>query len=122
MSKTTRKWFAAALACVLLCAALALPAYGNSAESYWEGVSASGALITDGECPLVVEHETLTFDIGEFPSSHYSSVEEFLSYNASVTAEYTFYNPSDLTVKANLLFPFGVEPYYGQFFDYESLE
>ena len=122
MSKTTRKWFAAALVCVLLCAALVLPAYGNSAESYWEGVSASGVLITDGECPLVVEHETLTFDIGEFPSSHYGSVEDFLSYNASVTAEYTFYNPSDLTVTANLLFPFGVEPYYGQFFDYGSLE
>ena len=55
MSKTTRKLFAAALACVLLFALFALPVFGNSAEAYWEGVSATGVLITDGECPLVVE-------------------------------------------------------------------
>ena len=118
MSKTIRKILTAALACVLLCAVMVLPAYGNSAESYWEGVSASGVLITDGECPLVVEHETLTFDIAAFPTL-YADNE---AYDASVTAEYTFYNPSDLTVTAKLLFPFGINPYYAEHYDPETGE
>ena len=122
MSKTTRKILTAALACVLLFALFALPVFGNSAEAYWEGVSATGVLITDGECPLVVEHETLTFDIGAFPSNHYSSIEDYLAYDASVTAEYIFYNPSDLTVTAKLLFPFGINPYYAEHYDPETGE
>ena len=117
MKHKTFKRIFAALACVLLCAVMVLPAYGNSAQSYWEGVSASGVLTTDGECPLVVEHETLTFDIGAFPSNHYSSIEDYLAYDASVTAEYTFYNPSDMTVTAKLLFPFGINPQYGEIYD-----
>ena len=118
MSKTIRKILTAALVCVLLCAVMVLPAYGNSAESYWEGVSATGVLITDGECPLVVEHETLTFDIAAFPTL-YADNE---AYDASVTAEYTFYNPSDLTVTAKLLFPFGINPYYAEHYDHETGE
>lgn len=101
----------------LLCVLAILPASANSAPSYWEGVSASGVLTTDGECPLVVEHETLTFDIETFPSNHYSSIEDYLAYDASVTAEYTFYNPSDMTVTAKLLFPFGINPQYGEIYD-----
>ena len=117
MKHKTFKRIFAALACVLLCALAVFPASANSAPSYWQGVSASGVLTTDGECPLVVEHETLTFDIGAFPSNHYSSIEDYLAYDASVTAEYTFYNPSDMTVTAKLLFPFGINPQYGEIYD-----
>ncbi len=102
----------------LLCVLAVMPVSANSAQSYWEGVSTSGVLTTDGECPLVVEHETLTFDIAEFPSPHVYNE----SYNASVTAEYTFYNPSDMTVTANLLFPFGIDPYYTEYYDSEKGE
>lgn len=118
MSKSTRKICFASIICVLLCALTVLPAFANSAQSYWEGVSTTGVLTTDGECPLVVEHETLTFDIAEFPSPY--TYNE--SYNASVTAEYTFYNPSDMTVTANLLFPFGIDPYYTEYYDAEKGE
>ena len=117
MKHKTFKRIFAALACVLLCALAVFPASANSAPSYWQGVSASGVLTTEGECPLVVEHETLTFDIGAFPSNHYSSIEDYLAYDASVTAEYTFYNPSDMTVTAKLLFPFGINPQYGVIYD-----
>lgn len=113
-----RKTIFAGAVCIALCALMMLPAFANSAESYWEGVSASGVLVTDGECPLVVEHETLTFDIAAFPSP-YGSTEE---YDASVSAEYTFYNPSDMTVTANLLFPFGIDPYYMERYDPEKGE
>ena len=115
--KTIRGIAAGAMA-ILLCVLAALPASANSAESYWEGVGATGVLVTDGECPLVVEHETLTFDIAELPSP-YADNE---AYSASVTAEYTFYNPSDMTVTANLLFPFGIDPYYAKHYDPETGE
>ncbi len=122
MSKQTRKICFVSAICVLLCALTILPTSANSAQSYWEGVSTSGVLTTEGECPLVVEHETLTFDIGAFPSNLYGSIEDYLAYDASVTAEYTFYNPSDMTVTANLLFPFGITPYYGEIYDSEKGE
>ena len=115
MKNKPNKLFAVLALALLLCMLAALPASANSAESYWEGVSASGVLTTDGECPLVVEHETLTFRIAQFPSP-YSNNE---GYGASVTAEYTFYNPSDMTITANLLFPFGVDPYYMERYDPE---
>ena len=87
--------------------------FANSAQSYWEGVDRAGAIITDGESPIVVERELLTFDVQEFPKNYYRDEAEFLAYPGKVTAEYTFYNPSDLTVNAKLLFPFGREPWYG---------
>lgn len=87
--------------------------FANSAQSYWEGVDRAGAIVTDGESPIVVEHELLTFDLQEFPQNYYRDEAEFLAYPGKVTAEYTFYNPSDLTVTAKLLFPFGREPWYG---------
>ena len=117
MSKPTRKICFVSVIGVLLCALAVFPASANSAPSYWQGVSASGVLTTEGECPLVVEHETLIFDIEEFPSNHYGSAEDYLAYDASVTAEYTFYNPSDMTVTAKLLFPFGINPQYGEIYD-----
>ena len=37
-----RKTIFAGAVCIALCALMVLPAFANSAESYWEGVSASG--------------------------------------------------------------------------------
>ncbi len=105
------------LAVLLLAGVLLVPANANSAQSKWEGVDQSGAIIVDGDSPIVVEKEVLTFDLQEFVQSYYHEVEEFLAYTGKVTAEYTFYNPSDMTVTATLLFPFGCEPQYGIFYD-----
>ncbi|MBE6942986.1 MAG: hypothetical protein E7453_01815 [Ruminococcaceae bacterium] len=85
----------------------------NSAQSYWEGVDRTGAIVTSGESPIVVEKELLTFDLQEFPQPHYWEEAEFLAYSGKVTAAYTFHNPSELTVSAKLLFPFGAIPWYG---------
>ncbi len=84
----------------------------NSAQSWFEGVDSLGLVMPDKESPIVVEHELLTFDIREFPQTYYKTLEDYLAYNANVTAEYTFYNPSEYTVKAKLLFPFGNRPIY----------
>ena len=102
----------AILLVLLLLLGSAVPASANSAQSYWEGVDRAGAIITDGESPIVVEHEKLTFDVQEFPQNFYSDEEDFLAYTGKVTAQYTFYNPSQLTVTAKLLFHFGREAWY----------
>ncbi len=103
------------LLCVpMLFSALVLPVFANSAQKYFLGVDATGAVIKGSASPIIVEHERLTFDIGEFPKSYYETQEEYLEYNAKVTAEYTFYNPSEYTVTAKLLFPFGNTPWYIQ--------
>lgn len=87
-------------------------AYANSAQSTFFGVDATGAMMADSESPVVVEKERLVFDLNEFPSNFYETAEEFLGYGGKVTAEYTFYNPSQYTVTSKLLFPFGKTPDY----------
>ena len=96
-----------------------VPAAANSAQTRWRGTNSAGAILTDETCPIIVEHEVLSFDIQEFPQNHYSVAGDFMNYTGSVTAEYTFYNPSDYTVNATLVFPFGTYPDYGGIYDYE---
>lgn len=109
--------------CVLLSLSLlAAPASANSAQTQWRGTDATGAIVTGEDCPLVVEHELLTFDIGQFPESHYREVSDYLSYTGKVTAEYTFHNPSDYSVNATLVFPFGAIPDYGHMYNRETGE
>lgn len=93
---------------------LTLPASANSAQTGWSGVTATGTIITDQNCPIVVESELLTFDINEFPKERYgqNDTDEYLAYNGRVTAQYTFYNPADYAVTATLAFPFGELPEY----------
>lgn len=114
-----------AILCVALLLSLAVtPAYANSAQSRWEGVDATGAIMPDQDSPIVVEKERLSFDIQQFPQSYYISEAEYLAYTPKVTAEYTFYNPSQYTVTATLLFPFGNPPIYadGTYDDTEKFD
>ena len=111
---------ASAASIFLLLALLAIPVSANSAQTQWEGTNATGAIVTGDDCPIVVEHELLTFDIGQFPESYYREVSDYLSYSGSVTAEYTFHNPSECTVNATLVFPFGAIPDYGYIRDRET--
>lgn len=100
----------------LLCLLLLLPIMptvsANSAQTWFDGQDSTGAFMPAGsESPIVVEGERLIFDIPHFPVLH-GNAEDNAAYEASVTAEYTFYNPSDYTVTSHLLFPFGQKPYY----------
>ena len=89
-------------------------ASANSAPKHWYGSEALGTVITGdtADCPLEVKHETLTFDIGDLPKSHYNSADEFSDFDGRVTAEYTFYNPEPYDVSATLMFPFVKMPTY----------
>ena len=88
-------------------------AYANSAQTYFQGISATGTMVIGEQSPIIVERELLTFDLQEFPQEYYEEEADFLAYSGKVTAEYTFHNPADYDVKAKLAFPFGRTPDYG---------
>ena len=115
-----KRTFATILVVLLLATTLVVPAYANSAQTHWRGVDSTGAVVVDGNCPIEVTKEVLTFDISEFPDNYYREMEEYLAYTGKVTAEYTFYNPTDLTVTATLAFPFGTQPDYASLYDDET--
>ncbi len=113
--KTITRVFSAVICTCMMLGIFTLPAYANSAQTYFEGVDSTGAIMPDKESPIIVEKERLTFDIAEFPQEYFYSEEDFSEYSAKVTAEYTFYNPSEYTVTAKLLFPFGHPPSYSNY-------
>lgn len=71
----------------------------NSAIRYYEGRDSAGVLITTENSPITVEREDLTFDI-QFDEHYLNGLQI-----GSVSAKYTFKNPSELTAKVNVLFP-----------------
>ena len=95
-------------------------ALANSAQTHFQGISPSGAVVTGEQSPLIVEQERLTFDLQEFPLEYYSDLEEYLAYTGRVTAEYTFHNPADYDVTVKLAFPFGQTPDYGYSYNHET--
>lgn len=87
---------------ILLCSC----SEGSSVErKKWEGAEVRGAVLVDENCPVVLERETITFDIPEFPYLGTDSAEKFLAYPGRVTTEYHFYNPTDEAVTVKLAFP-----------------
>lgn len=92
------------------------PVHANSAQTWFTGSDASGVVMTGESSPLVVESEKLVFEINDLPQN-YSSIDDFLTYDSSVSAEYQIYNPSSLTIEARLLFPFGTNPSYVYIYD-----
>ena len=102
-----------ALVCLLLMIpCFMLPVSANSRAQEWYGTDGNGVIFADGDVPIEVTREILTFDINTLPYATYRDEETFLAYDSKVTAEYTFHNPTDMTVTATLLFPFGTHPEY----------
>ncbi len=78
----------------------------------WEGDAVRGAVLVDEDCPVLLERETVTFDLAEFPYLGRDSAEKYLAYSGRVTTEYHFYNPTDEVVTVKLAFPVGGIPAY----------
>ena len=94
---------------ILLCSC----SEGSSVErKKWEGDKVRGTALVDEECPVLLERETVTFDLPEFPYLGRDSAEKYLSYPGRVTTEYHFYNPTDEALTVMLAFPLGVNPAY----------
>lgn len=118
LKNSLKKPVLAGVAAVLLasvCAFGAIPektVFANSANKNWDGAPSSGMMLTGENCPVVVESETLTFNVGAFPEYYYYEQKDFDEYDASVTARYNFYNPASYDADMTLVFPFGSLPYY----------
>lgn len=99
-----------AFALILICCVICSPvvASANSAQRYFEGVTASGALVNETDCPIEVSAERLTFNITDSPEVYVDTPD----YSSNVAAEYDFYNPKDYDVNMQLVFPFGRVPYW----------
>ena len=90
------------------------PVRANSGPvEWWYGNEGEGPKPEDSDCPLEVTSETLTFDIPDLlPRNFHNWTEDTITeYDSHVSAEYTFYNPTDETITANLVFPFSFFPY-----------
>lgn len=115
MKIAARKFCAyAALAAALIFAlsapyAAPAPASANSGPPYYFGSGGVG-IYPYGECPLEVESELLTFYIEQFP-------DYGVRGSSRVTAEYTFYNPSEEELEVRMLFPYGTLPDYFDFLE-----
>lgn len=109
----------AGILAILLCFS-PVSALANAAQTYFEGISPTGAIVRGKQSPIIVEKERLTFDLQEFPQEYFAEKEKYLAYSGSVTAEYTFSNPSDYAVTVQLAFPFGQTPDYGYSYDWET--
>lgn len=109
--------FASAVMALIVVVGTFIPAVTVRANSgpteWWYGNEGEGPRPEDSDCPLEVISETLTFDIPDLlPPNIYSWTEDTITrYDSHVTAEYTFYNPTDETITANLVFPFSIFPY-----------
>ena len=55
-------------------------AFANSAQTYFQGIAPSGAMVTGPRSPIIVEQETLTFDLQEFPLEHYGEEADYLVF------------------------------------------
>ena len=113
----TKHLFRGAL-CALLAIAMTfaavVPASANSAPRYWSGLTHSGALLTGNACPIEVKSEKLTLSIPDLPEPFAEDEADRAGYKSEMTAEYTFYNPTDETVAALLAFPCGAIPEYAE--------
>ena len=90
------------------------PVCANSMPDIWYGEKGNMPMPMEEGCPIEVKQEILTFDVQEFPKEEYATSDEFLEYDGKVTAEYTFYNPTDSKITARLAFPFGGYPLIGE--------
>lgn len=79
----------------------------NSAPRETKGYDSSGVIVKTENSPRV-DKEDLTFHI--YSADRFIPVQEY-DRRGIVTAEYTFRNPTNLTVETRCLFPFGFVPY-----------
>ncbi len=73
-----------------------------------KGYDSSGVIVKTENSPIVVDTEDLTFHI--YSADRFIPVQEY-DRRGIVTAEYTFRNPTNLTVETRCRFPFGFVPY-----------
>lgn len=87
----------------------ASPAFANSAAPYEERITSAGIHVVSENSVLQVVGEKLTFKLG----TPLNELKDDEKYDTTVTAEYTFYNPTDDTVNTKMAFPITMREDYG---------
>lgn len=107
-------------ACMLACAGTPfyIVASAGYAPAYWEGVRTNGAIVRGEDSPVVLEKQAFTFSANTFPVI--GGTQETAAYDASMAAEYTFFNSADYAVNMKLVFPFREAPDYETHWDEED--
>ncbi len=109
-----RKTASLVLTVCILSAVFCIPASANSGPRRWQGLTQSGATFTDENCPIEATHEKLTLTVTDEPVPESTDASYWADYANEVTAEYTFYNPTQDTITATLSFPCGALPDYAR--------
>lgn len=111
-----RKSFKITALTIAMFAVISITAFANAGPSEWYG-SDSATVVSTADCPLIVQSEKLDFEINSLPLDYYYDYEKekFSNYTDRFTAEYTFYNPTDRAITAQLAFPLGMMPEYAAF-------
>lgn len=74
-----------------------------------DGAAYSGAQMPSGS-GVVIENQSVTFDIGDFPDI--DDTDGAKKYSGSVTTEYTLFNPTDKEITLKIAYPVADMPTY----------
>ncbi len=98
--------------CIVVLATLLSMSLPSVAMPVWarSGRENMGILSADPSCPVVLEKEVLTYDLPDFPMGEIDVPNP--DYSGTVTAEYTFYNPTAEEITMELFLPVGDKPEY----------
>ncbi len=69
----------------------------------WQGAGNAIPIASEEDCPIVVEKAVITYDIPSFPMKELE--EPNYDYSASVTAEYSLYNPTEEDITMGVWLP-----------------
>ena len=120
MKRTTKiKSLIAALVLFTLLPMAVLPSSAMTPlpPSLLDGAAYSGAQMPS-ESGVVIENQSVTFDLDEFPLVH--DEEGVKGYSGSVTTEYTLFNPTDSEITLRIAHPIADTPAYIYGLDAES--
>lgn len=111
MNKNKRKSLIAALVLFTLLPMTVLPSSAMTPipPSLLDGAAYSGAQMPS-ESGVVIENQSVTFDLGDFPLIR--DAEGAKKYSGTVTTEYTLFNPSDTEITLRVAYPIADTPTY----------
>ena len=114
--KTKMKALIAALTLTLMLPFMMIPASAMTPLPQREvyGDESKGIVNVTSDSPVVLESQTITFNLVDYPECTYSDPEELKEYSSTVTTEYNIYNPTAVTQTVKLVLPFGMAPDYGE--------
>ena len=78
-----------------------------------QGSPSIGILNSTPDSSVVLESQTVRFNLVDYPKFEYENPDEFKDYSATVTSEYTLFNPTEETESLILTVPTHMSPDYG---------